>query len=455
MTDTDGSVTVPNATKTLAAFSSDMGFDDIPDSTVTNACLSILDTVAAGYAGSSREEGERFVQFAQGYDGLGSARVWGSTTRTLPEFAALANGALAHTLEVDDGHRAGSAHPGSAVVTGVLAMALEEAVSGRDVVAAITVGYEVMCTLATAVQPSHRHRGFHTTATTGCFGAAAAVSSLLNLDADQTAHALGLAGTQAGGLFEFLEKGSMSKRFHPGRAAMAGIVAARAADAGIDGPDTIVEGEAGFARAFTDEYDLSPVESLGDPFEMSRRYLKPYPCCRHLHGPIDAAKELLSQGLDADTIAGVRVESYENAAYHDSVEVENFLDAQMSLPYALAVTFDTGNARLNQFDPPRNDERIRDLARRVTVVATEEMEAGYPERRPARLVVETDDGEVRELEVSYPLGSPENPLSEAAFETKFDELTRDTLPADKQDRLLSGGLALPEFDDASVFIERL
>lgn len=455
MTDTDGPEPSAHVTRRLAAFCSDLAFGDLPEEVVEDSCNAVLDTLGAGYAGVSHDEGRRTARFARAYDGTGSARVWGADLEMLPEFAALANGTTAHVLEVDDGHRGASAHPGAPVVPAVLAMTDEAEPSGRDVVTAVVAGYEAMCRTATAVQPTHRQRGFHATATTGCFGSAAAVASLLGFDTETTAHALGLAGTQAGGLFEFLAEGSMAKRFHPGRAAMAGVVSARAAAAGVDGPDTIIEGENGFARAFADEYDLSPFDSLGEPFEISRRYVKPYPCCRHIHGAIDAAKELLSRGVEPDAIASIRVETYANAAYHDKVEVANLLDAQMSIPYALAVTLDTGDATLDQFDPPRTDKRVRDLAAAVDVVATDEMEARYPEGRPARLTVKTVDGERFQATVDYPLGAPENPMSQSAVEQKFGDLTRETLDEDHREGLVNAVLSLAATDDASAVLDRL
>ena len=455
MTDSDISARPAAVTRRLASFCATLDIEDLPEGVVEDACDAVVDTVGAGYAGVSRDEGRRIVDYVDVYAGTGSAHVWGTDLDLLPEFAALANGTTAHVLEVDDGHRGASAHPGAPVVPAVLAMASEVDISGPDVLVAVVAGYEAMCRTATAVQPSHRQRGFHATGTTGCLGAAAALSSLLGFDEETTAHALGLAGTQAGGLFEFLERGSMAKRFHAGRAAMAGVVAARAASAGVDGPDTIIEGTDGFARAFSDEYDLSPFDSLGSPYQITRRYVKPYPCCRHVHGPIDAAKQLLADGLNPDAVTAIRVETYENAAYHDKADVANLLDAQMSMPYALAVTLDAGTATLDQFDPPRTDDRVRRLAAATEVVATDEMEGRYPDGRPVRVTVETADGDVCVAEVDYPLGAAENPLSRSAFERKFHDLTGDVLDEAHRERLLDAAFALPTTDDATTFVKLL
>jgi 2-methylcitrate dehydratase PrpD len=248
----------------------------------------------------------------------------------------------------------------------------------------------------------------------------------------------------------------MSKRFHPGRAAMAGVIAAELAAAGFDGPDTIIEGTDGFAAAFADEYDLSTFDSLGDPFAVTESYLKPYPCCRHIHGPIQAALALRDEGLDPEAVAGIEVQTYRTASYHDNTAIANLLDAQMSLPYGVAVALVTGEASLEQFEPATADrDDVAALLERITVVATDEMEGLYPETRPARVVVETTHGDRLERLITYPKGAAEAPLSRDELELKFRDLTRDVLPADDRDRRFELAYGLDEYDTVAALTEQL
>ncbi|AUV80806.1 MmgE/PrpD family protein [Salinigranum rubrum] len=432
-------------TTRLAAFCATLTYDSLDESTVEATRKAFVDTLGASYAGLSTDAGEAMLRYVDSLGGDEATVVGGG--RSLAHLAALANGTTAHALDVDDGHRGASAHPGSAVIPAALALGEKHGASGEEVTTAIVAGYEAMVRTAVAVQTSHRERGFHATGTTGCIGAGAAASRVLGLDETKSAHALGLAGTQAGGLFEFMEKGSMSKRFHPGRAAMAGVLAAELAAEGFDGPDTVIEGDDGFARAFADEYDLSPFDSLGEPFAVTESYLKPYPCCRHIHGPIQATLELRADGLEPGDVERIEVQTYRTASFHDNTAVENLLDAQMSLPYGVAIALVTGEATLERFDPKHAARRdVSALLARTTVSATDEMDARYPETRPARVVVETTDGRRLESEVAYPKGAAEAPLSADELARKFRDLTREAVPEGERDALFERAYALDEYD---------
>lgn len=442
-------------TRRLAAFVRGLDPDGLDPAVVAAVARSLVDHLAVACAGVDTVAGEAVLAYVSSAGGDGPATVVGTDRRTGPLFAALANGTTAHALDADDGHRAGSVHPGAAVIPAALAVAEREDASGAELTAAIAAGYEATAVTAAAVQPAHRERGFHATATTGCLGAAAAAARLRGLAEDGTAHALGLAGTQAGGLFEFLATGSEAKRFHAGRAAMAGVLAADLAAAGLDGPDTVIEGTDGFARAFAGDYDLSGFDSLGEPFEVTRCYVKPYPNCRHVHGPIDAALALRERGLDPADVASVRVETYRTAAHHDRTDVETLVDAQMSIPYGVAVALLDGPPGLSAFDPPRLDGAVRRLLDAVDVVRTDEMDARYPEHRPCRLVVETVDSGEHVETVHEPRGSPDRPLSEVALREKFHDLAARRLDEPTREAVFEAALGVDALESARDLTERL
>ncbi len=441
------------ATRQLASFTAALSSGDLDADVAREASYALVDTVGCMVAGTDAPAGRLITDYLGAISGDGPAAVIGTAGGQLAHLAALANGTYGHALDADDGHPHASAHPGVTVIPAALAVAEARAAPGEALLTATVAGYEAICTIAAAVQPSHRERGFHGTATCGCFGAAAAAAHLLDLDVRETVHALGLAGTQAGGLFEFLADGSEAKRFHAGRAAMAGVMAAQLAGNGYDGPRAIIEGEDGFARAFADRADLAGFESLGDPFEITRTYRKPYPCCRHIHGPIDASLALRGD-VDSDAIERIRVETYRSAAHHDTTSIATLLDAQMSIPYGVGLAFVTGDASLDGFLPPQTEGPVAELADRVRVVRTDEMDAKYPNPRAARVIVETDTDEVEET-VDYPLGEPENPMSESQRRAKFDEMTGEHLDARERAALFDTILAVDELDDVAELTARL
>lgn len=442
-------------TRQLAEFCSGLVYDDLDDNVRDVASKAFVDFLGACYAGTETEAGNRILRYAESFDGAGTT-VIGTDIEPVAHIGALANGTTAHALDVDDGHRGASAHPGSAIIPAALAIAERCDAHGSDLITAVVAGYEAMIRTAVAVQTSHRDRHFHATATTGCFGAAAAASHVIGLDARETAHALGLAGTQAGGVFEFMEKGSMAKRFHPGRAAMAGVIAADLAATGFDGPDTIIEGDEGFAEAYSDEYDFSPFANLGDPFAISQIYIKPYPCCRHIHGPIQAIRDIRTEGVEPADVERIEVQTYRSASHHDKTEIETLLDAQMSMPYGVAIALATGEATLDRFDPANADrDDVGRVIERTTVTQTDEMEARYPATRPSITVVETTDGRRFERLVEYPDGAAESPLSMQALIAKFEDLSSGVLDTNERDAILEASLSIGERESVAEFCDFL
>ncbi|HEV7735357.1 MAG TPA: MmgE/PrpD family protein [Candidatus Binatia bacterium] len=373
----------------------------------------------------------------------GDAVVLGTSDRLPAPQAALANGAAAHTLEMDDTHSGGSIHLGASVLPAVLAAATLRPTSGEALLRAAVGGYEVAARLAMALKPgAHYARGFHPTGTCGAFGSAAAAGMILGLDAPALVNALGIAGSQASGSMEFLEDGAWTKRFHPGWSASAGLHAAALAGAGFRAPATILEGRFGTLMAYSGDADARALDP-GDDFELLRTSIKPHACCRYMQAPIDASLALCAEhGIGASDVERVDVgivaagfpivcEPTEQKRRPASV-----VDAQFSLPFGIAVAIARRSASPDDFLPAVfDDPTVVDLMARVTAVRDAALDAQYPRVWPAWVRITGRDGRRHEAAVSHPKGDPENFPTTAELLGKFRRLAGRALPAAQVERL--------------------
>src|SRR6266568_9064918 len=234
------------------------------------------------------------VQAMNGSSNEGST-IFGRDERAEAAWAALANGVAAHGLEMDDVENRSSLHPGVVVFPAVLALAEQIGSQPADFYSAVIAGYEVTLRVGAALNPASSYeRGFHPTAVCGTLGAAAASARLLRLTPEQTNMALGIAGSMAAGSMAYLQDGAWTKRLHPGWACHAGIMAARLAAAGFVGPASILESSYGFLHAYSSASDISQlVRKEEDEFAIMQVSIKPYACCRYMHGPIDCLFEII------------------------------------------------------------------------------------------------------------------------------------------------------------------
>ncbi|MGH7635664.1 MAG: MmgE/PrpD family protein, partial [Gemmatimonadaceae bacterium] len=267
-------------TRELAGWISRLRYADLPPRTREVVRIVLLDSLGCGVYGYATPWAKLLLQWARaGATGKGEATVWGETAPSLrASDAALVNGTAVHAFELDDYHQA-KLHPGAVVIPAAVAMAEKLGSSGEQLVTAIAAGYEVMIRTSLALNPSAaRLRGWHLTGVCGPFGAATACASLMGLDEEQTAWALGLAGTQGSGLWAFNADGTMSKRFHAGRAAQSGVMAAELAALGFTGPTQIYEfHDGGVLKAFSDASDPAPLtRDLGKTFHLDATSIKPY-----------------------------------------------------------------------------------------------------------------------------------------------------------------------------------
>lgn len=340
--------------------------------------------------------------------------------------AALVNGTNGHGIESDEGYTPGSMHPTSVIFPAVFAVAQDRGLSGERVLTAAAIGMELSCRIAAAGHPATRNRHFHNTPLAGVFGSAAAVAILLELDIDGVANTLGIAGSHASGLFEFLGQSAEIKRFHPGKAARDGIASADLAHAGLTGPTTILEGKDGYFAAYAgmEGQDWDPgtvLDGLGEEWVLLKTYVKPYPCCRHLHGAIDAALAIVKEHhVDPKQIESVSVGTFGIATRHAGRRLDTILEAQLSLPFTVAVALQRGAVTLSDFGPAtRTAPEILDLMTKIDVVLDDAADAAYPRSgRPAEVTVVLTDGTALRHRVEQPYGEPSNPLSDSDLESK-------------------------------------
>ncbi len=357
----------------------------------------------------------------------GLATQWGeATARLRPSDAALINGTAAHAFELDDFHNA-KLHPGAVVIPAAMAMAEARGVDGRRLETAIAAGYEVMIRTSLALDPSEgRLRGWHLTAVCGTYGAATAAAVIMGLDAERTAWALGLAGTQSGGLFAFNADGTMSKRLHPGRAAQSGIMAAELAELGLSGPTQIYEAEdGGFLWAFSSKSKTGPlIDGLGQKWHGADSTFKPYSCCGSLHSYIDCAVALRPQWKPGQRIrAGVAEVVNVQCGY--PYEQGSELNAQMSIRYCIAIALLDGAALPAQFTPERiADPAVTKLAKAIEISHDPEQDKLYPGRYAAWVEIEKAPGSnvFARNERLDPSGHPSNPDRDRSLLAKYGVL---------------------------------
>ncbi|TYL46018.1 MmgE/PrpD family protein [Nocardioides sp. BGMRC 2183] len=284
----------------------------VPDQVVRAALRHLLDGLGTAIAGARTHAAVPAVRVATALGGPPEATVLGTATRVSAPAAALANGTLVHALDFDDTHAGGLVHATAVVLPAAFAVGEQVGVRGREVVEAAVVGYEVACRVAAAAPYGFHAQGLHATMVAGVFSSAAVTARLLGLDAATTTHALGIAGSQAGGLLAFLATGASTKQLHPGFASQSGITAARLAAAGATGPETVFDGPHGVydalapAAVAAGRVDAaSIVEGLGERWETTRIGIKPWPTCQLAHATMAAAQQALTaaEASAADIVA--------------------------------------------------------------------------------------------------------------------------------------------------------
>jgi 2-methylcitrate dehydratase PrpD len=423
-------------TRALAAWISQLRYDDLPQRTREVVRSALLDTVGCGVYGYRTPWARMLLEWARAGGNKAEATVWGDARPSLRAAdAALVNGTSSHAFELDDYHNA-KLHAGAVVIPAAVAMAEKLRADGKRLVTAIAAGYEVMIRSSLAMNPSAtRLRGWHITGVCGPFGAAAACAMLMHLDAERTAWALGLAGTQGAGVWAFNADGAMSKRLHAGKAAHSGVLAAELAQAGFTGPTQIYEFEdGGVLKAFSDASDPAPLTAdLGAVWHLESNAVKPYSCCGSTHAYVDAALQLrkrLDSPWDPNRPVRVGVCKVVDVQCGFDYAPSSALNAQMSLRYVVAATLLEGQALPRQF----SDEKIADpdlvsFAQKLELVRDPQLDELYPGHF-AGWVAASANGEWVRANILDPAGSPAAPIDARGVTEKFRGINPE-LPVDR------------------------
>lgn len=389
----------------------------IPDKHMNDAKTLVRDYMGVAVGGSRTSSARIAARFAEDNGGKAEATLIGHGGKVPAVHAAFANAIASHSIELDDVDILALYHFSPPVVSAALAAAEASKSSGEEFVAAVVAGCEMMARVSNATNFSLRNRGFHSTPTCGVFGATIAAARLMRLDKDQTVSALGLAGAQASGLMEMYGP-SMQKQFNPGPAARNGITSAAMAKLGYTGAATIFEGERGFCKVFTDEYDVAALtKNLGTEFPIHIEY-KPYSCARPIHNAIDTALAVRAQLKEpVSAITSMHMRRHPAwAHYHLNTHPATYHEAQVSLPYSVAIALLEGSALPPQYqnDKLKNPEVLR-LSEMLVVTPDESLPRGVS----CAIEVKTKGGAVLTAQVDHPRGSIANPMSESDMSQKM------------------------------------
>jgi 2-methylcitrate dehydratase PrpD len=418
------------------------GYADIPGPVIKRAKECILDSIGVALYGSRFEASLiAFAVAGESGEQRRGASVLGRRKKIFPALAAFINGVMAHVADFDDVIAVLRGHPSCVLMPAALASCETVGGSGKDFLTAFVVGSEVGGKLGSVISWDHSKVGWHVTGTIGSLAAAAAASKALNLDRDKISNSIGIAASSASGLR--INFGTMTKSYHAGHAAMAGVLAAQLAEKGFDASSMALESEQGFARLFGYSGQLSALTGLlGNDYALNGIMLKRYPSCAGTHPAIDAIlkfRDRIKPGLeDVSEIEAWVPPSLLNVTFQHNPQTP--LEAKFSMEFCLSVALVFGEVGIGQFEGECiSNPSVRDLMRRVRVIPDAEMEKASQERgvlSPARLKVRLRGGEEFCETVWEARGSPSNPMSQDEIREKFRKCASQVLADSSVERAL-------------------
>ena len=457
---TTNSPLLENATRDLARFGAGLQFPDIPQEVVERIKLSVLDSIGCCLFGARLPWTRKVAELADAERAHPVASLMGMGRKSSASLAVLVNSTSGHAFELDDIHKESIIHAGSIATPVALALAEEQGgAPGRDVITAMVAGYEIGHRVGSAATMSLFFRGFHPQGTSGAFVAAATAARALALDDEQFQHALGIVGSQGGGLMA-AQEGAMVKRFHSGRAAQSGVYSALLARSGFTGVLDVLEAPyGGFLSTHSDKPNpVRLTEGLGTTWETLQVGYKPHASVTSIHTALDGLAAIMRENeLAADDIdkleTGLSPMTHVHCAWE--YKAQGVTAAQMNLYYGLAVIALDGMAFTEQYREERlHDPRILDFIKRISAYVDPEIEKmGAPFRHAARVKVTTRDGRTFEKMPLDRRGSPEYPLSREDLEYKFRHVVAPCVSKARAARIVEAVRRLETLESTSELIE--
>lgn len=417
----------------LAQFAANLQYEDVPADVMRRMEDLLLDWFGSALAGKGARPVETIRRFTERMGPAeGRAEVLVSRSMRSPYFAAMTNAAASHFIEQDDVHNASVFHPAAVIFPPVLAVAQDLGLSGKEILLASVVGYEIGIRVGEFLGRNH-YTIFHTTGTVGTVAAAIAVAKLLRLDAEQCLDALGSAGTQAAGLWEFLRDAADSKQLHTAHAAGAGLMAAYLAKDGFKGAQQILEGKQGMGAGMTNEAAPEKLlHELGQRWATLEVSFKYHASCRHTHPAADALLMVMQEnGLKASDLAAVDAYVHQGAidVLGPVTNPTTVHQAKFSMGTVLGLIATKGSASVVDFENNAFDADVIAVREAVTMHLDAEVDGAYPKQWIGKVTVHTQDGKSHSAKVLEPKGDPGNTLSRDEIETKARALAKFTQAA--------------------------
>lgn len=453
----------------LAEYIVQFDYNDMPPAVVEKAKYCLLDAIGVGIASCNKPWCDAVLKLARKHGGTPEATIWYYGEKVPDLTAVLTNATFVHSMDFNDD--LAGIQVGGIIPPVVLALAESMGSSGKEILAATALGYDVATRVAVAANSQELYmRGLQPTAVCGGFAAVAIAGKLLRMNVQEIANAFGIAGSYAGGTIEFLKDGTDTKRYHVAKAAHGGLLAAHLAVGGMTGPKSIFEGDFGVFKVYSAGGKPEKLlEDLGTRFDILDTSVKRYPFCDGNAAPLEAALAILDESdLAIPDIASLhfRMKSFlipyvvnyqgdSTRKYRPQVE----LDAQMSLPYCLSLGLHKkGDIRLEDFDPGRlDDSEILALADKVTAQGDSELDKIplRPMSMPAIATLRTTDGKQFQKRVDYQKGDPRNPFTTEEFYQKFSTCVDDRLTAAKKDHVVNTITNLETLNEISNLMKYL
>ncbi|MFC2046312.1 MmgE/PrpD family protein [Chloroflexota bacterium] len=440
----------------FATYGAGLKYEDIPRDAVRSAKWLVFDSLGAGLGGYRSPLGRKVAEFSVRQMPSDLSAVLGDGRRSTPEGAAFANATMIKILGMDESHRM-AGHIAAQVMTAALAVGEANHIGGRDLIVSMVAAYDLAVRVGRAVRHPQGKRGLDLKGTVGTMAAALAAGLCAGLNADRLSHAMALAADMSSGTEQYVyEQGQCeTKDLISGFAARSGVFAARLAECGFYGSRGALDGEYGFFRAFGDGFDPAVFAGLGEGFAISSSAFRPHAGCRRAHHAVDAVQEVLKQvELNPSSVEKVVVGTYRWATQPTFRVDPNPACRQLagySIQTATAVALVRHNTWPDDLDH-WDDPQVRRLRHLIEVEVDPEIEGNYPNANGCRVLVTLNDGRTFEGYVEYAKGEPENPMTDAELQEKFEVLAGPILPKGRVGEVFSACMHLEQEEDVGALL---